>query len=459
MTNNKILSKEVIKMTKKKHKILSIVMSIALAMTLCIGMALPAFAANGMSDGGTPDAPAQAAITKMLKLPVGTTIPDFTFTFAFDKLLADGSADQGDLDAMPALKDVLIAFNANSTACKVDGDGTKWIHGEELINFDLDADNNPIVWPHAGQYEYLVYETNKNYSTPQNVDYTDEMFYSPAEYKIVVYVANGKDGKGNDVLYINTIAAYIETKDGTEGGEPGTKVDPTPGGDPSLQHDHSKVIFTNYYLKNTGGVDPEDPNNSTLAISKTVGGEYGDRQLPFEFSVTVTNPAIIDDPNTTFMAYVLNEQDQVVTSAMNVADANFIKTDLTYGDYIEFTTDEPMTIYLKHGQRLVFTDLPVGAKYEVSESGTQYYTPSRNLTINGGTPLYDIAAEGAPLAIPQQYVTEGIDLAAFLNKYQDVIPGGISVNDLPYIVMVGLGTLALAGFAVFKFRKRAKNEA
>jgi len=51
------------------------------------------------------------------------------------------------------------------------------------------------------------------------------------------------------------------------------------------------------------------------------------------------------------------------------------------------------------------------------------------------------------------------NMAEFTNTYDMVAPTGISVNDLPYVVLIGIAVAALVGFIIFKSRKREENDA
>jgi hypothetical protein len=125
---------------------------------------------------------------------------------------------------------------------------------------------------------------------------------------------------------------------------------------------------------------------------------------------------------------------------------------------------------LKHGQRLAFLDLPVGASFTATEAATTDYTPSYSLT------AYNETAEGvidenitgtkgvsltAPsLAFGTAYVAEeNTSKADFLNTFKDILPTGIAVEDLPYIVLIAVMLTAIAGYIVLKVRKSAKDRA
>ena len=47
------------------------------------------------------------------------------------------------------------------------------------------------------------------------------------------------------------------------------------------------------------------------------------------------------------------------------------------------------------------------------------------------------------------------NLAEFINNLEDVAPMGISVDNFPYVMMVALAALALAGYMALRFRRAA----
>jgi hypothetical protein len=119
-----------------------------------------------------------------------------------------------------------------------------------------------------------------------------------------------------------------------------------------------------------------------------------------------------------------------------------------------------MTVYLKHNERLSFIDLPTGAPFIVEESAVVDYTASYSLVVNGGLPVeVDNGVGNKSLSIPLSYLGEAENSVAFDNAYKEVIITGISVDNLPYIVLIAIAALALVGYVVIRTRRNADQEA
>ncbi|MFV0413572.1 MAG: hypothetical protein ACK5L3_09945, partial [Oscillospiraceae bacterium] len=254
---------------------------------------------------------------------------------------------------------------------------------------------------------------------------------------LVVYVSNGTSGR-----YISAISAIVVTPETGTTQTVGDKVDPS--------QNAGGLIFANHYFKTNGGPDPVA--NSVLSISKTVAGSLGDLTKYFSFSLTVNKAATITT-TPVYKVFVL-EGTNVVTSSSNV-DAASLQTDATYGVYFEVTSGAPISVNLMHGQRLSFIDAAVGTTYSITEAATADYTPSVAVVVNGATAVETPGTEGASLSIENKLVGEGANSAAFTNTYKTVTPTGISINNLPFYIMIALAVGAFIAFVVVKSRKRA----
>jgi len=437
-------------MTKKRTSMLKILLTFALAMILSLSLALPALTADGEIDwdGGTPDSPAQAAITKIFKMPIATPTPNVTFKFEFEKRSYNGENGIADLAKMPPITTAQIAFPvAGNDPAAVDGVRTIVKETENLLG--------GITWTHPGAYIYRVTETTTDIFTNT---FAETITFSKAVYDLHVYVKEGINSAGVKVFYVYLVGALIVVED-EDGGEVGDKVNPQPGGEPGVTGDYSKMVFTNYFLKNNGGEDPdpddpdpdpEDPkdieDNTVLQISKTVTGEggFGEVEKPFEFKVTVTQPATVTGTKI-YRAYIMDE-DGVVTGP------------------IRFTGGSEKTVQLKHGQWLAFLDMPVGSSFKVIESAAEGYTPSALVKAYGISNKGYTGDKDASLTIPDSteiaYLDDNKDnSAAFTNKFKDIIFTGISVDNLPYIILIVMAVLALSSFVFVKYQATLKSNA
>ncbi len=424
-------------MKKKSNELRGRLTAMALAVVMCMGTVISAFAA-GDPIFGTENAPAAAAITKNLIMPQGTTTPAATFTFQFSPVSVDDRTTSDDLNTMPAIGPTTIAFSASDT-------GTVSAGAKNILKQSGDVLSG-ISFPHAGVYVYNIEENSSvtGYTPGDNESYV----FSPAQYTLTVYVKNGVSG-----LYVAAVASSITVNDSSnQASNPGDKVDPTPQpGDPNITGNYSKIIFTNTYSKTAGGVDPTDPNNHVLTIGKAVSGDYADRTKYFAFQITATQPGVVQG-SATYKAYVLDSGNNVVTSEDNASN---LLTDASDYSYIEFTSGVTETVNLKHNQKLVFTDLHIGANYVAVESAVEHYTASAMVVENGLGPIqYFNSIENLSLSTSTKLIGENENSAAFTNTYRTITPTGVIINNLPFVMILILAAGAFAAFVVIKSRKK-----
>ncbi len=115
-----------------------------------------------------------------------------------------------------------------------------------------------------------------------------------------------------------------------------------------------------------------------------------------------------------------------------------------------FEYDRETTITLRHNQTLVFKKIPAGTKYKLVEVSSQGYTASSELKSNGlirtqnGTKSQDFTQENI-------LIGEKPNDNTITNSLPDVTPTGLLIDNLPFILMIGLG---LAGFVVLSKKRR-----
>ncbi|MCL2491356.1 MAG: hypothetical protein FWE87_01195, partial [Coriobacteriia bacterium] len=347
-------------------KKLNIGLALMLVFVLTFSVLTPAFGAGDPVEG-SEDSPVAVAITKNLLMPKGTTTPNADFHFLVEKISKDGSTAK--TEDMPLL--------GTDT-----GDG---LTGQFTISYastetgDLDTDTNIITFMKqtgdiftgatfetTGEYVYKITEVNNSYTLPTPPP-TEVMTYSPAEYTLTVYIKSSEDGSFN---YVYAVSAMVDVPDlvGDDEPEIGDKVDPTPGG--------GGLAWTNTFVRTQ---QEDDPENEVLSMSKAVTGEFGDRTYYFPFSATVIIPTLAEAR--TYNAYIIDVNDAVVSFA-SLGDANMNAvsgaglSDGPHGGTIAVTSGTPFSFKLKDGQKLIFTDLPVGTQWGVTESGTDNYIPS-----------------------------------------------------------------------------------
>jgi len=409
-----------------------LVMVVLLTIALTMGGVVSAFAA-GDPIYGTEAEPAQAAATKALRMPEGTVTPTASFTFKIEKKSFNGDDTAAGLALMPAITDKTVSFTSADTGV-IEGDN-KVVRKETASIFA------GVTFAQAGLYIYSVSETSGTYTI---ADATKEsMTYSPGKYDLAVYVKDGVAGR-----YIYAIAAIITVID-QPGDEGGDKVDPRPGGDPLVSGDYSHMVFTNTYIKKSGGTDPT--LDEILGIYKAVAGDFANRELYFPIAVTATKPALVTGAFS-YKVYVLDvATNTVVTSAAN---GTGMLTD-TFGGYFLLDSGTAKTINLKHGQKLVFVDMHMGTKYVAVEAAVPDYTASVAIIVDGGTAI-NIANTDPNTALSTQtrIIGENTNRASFTNTYKTVTPTGLDISNLPFIVLLIVSMGGFAGLVVGKNRRR-----
>ena len=457
-------------MNRKINSLFSHGVMMVIALVMLLGFAIPALA---ISTGSNATDPAKAAITKIFMVPVNTTTPQATFTFTFAKAGVD---DGTDITGMPDLGtggSVTVTFDLDQKETFI-SNGTKYLVAQSTdILGNLPKDGS--AWQAgAGIYKYTVTESDSGIvfsANPYDTEYTS---YSEASYDIEIWVEEDEDG----ILFARYIVGFYKagTPDEYYPETPGEgKLDPTPGttvpGTPDeIGINYSSIIFTNKYWKTDGPVDPgTDPEINALEIVKKVAGLNPNQDTYFDFSVTVVTPKVVGNDSKTYNAYIVNEAGAYVL--LGVADNPNTKsgTDVNGRDYITLTSDTAKTVALKHGERLVFFDLEVGAEVRVFEtitSGTRVKY-SRTFSTNAGNEFNMPAGAVGTWGFPRNpgdagphFTKEGVrgNIVTFINTMGATPPTGISVNDLPYIILIILAAAALVGYAAVKSRKKIKSD-
>ena len=429
----------------KTKKILSAILATVMALSLSVVIGINAFAADGYVTNGTEAAPAQESITKEIKTPIGTITPAGNATFTFTSVSVDGTA--ATTTNMPALADATIAF-AKTDAGTTTG-GTKSVVKESANILD------GVTFPHAGIYVYTVKENANTFTLTNDDKVTELMDYSQGQYKVTVLVANKADGSG---VYVKQVASEIVLKDD---GTPATgKVD----GHKTTDATGNDFRFINKFTRqnkptNPGDPTPPDPNDppvdppnptdaaTNLYIAKLVSGDTADHTKYFAFTATIAQPEVITkDLPTTYTAYIVGSDNKIIT------DGTKNGVTMAADGKITVTPGTALTFQLKHGERLVFNNLPVGASYTTTETDAQGYTVSTKQVANNGTPV-----AGTSATIPTTYIAEGANAAEVINTLPDTPLTGILVNNLPYIALILVAAGALVAFLVVKSRKKVNN--
>ena len=393
-----------IKMTGLKK-----VLTGALALTMCLGATLTTMAGTG---GSVAD-PAQAHLSKTLSYAAGLSTPTATFTFDFEKVSKDGLTVPEMLAKIPTIGEKTLNFAAADTGTPDGG-----IISITKSTADVVAGIDWTAADGAGTYVWRVTERVAGFSPATG----ERMDFSDASFDLVVKVAYNAASDSYYVESTHTDQTHVD--DGTTGGAKGG-ADVSAGGTGDADYNFT---FTNIYSVQAG----ENPgtgtgNNEALVISKTVVD--GDTGRGFAFTITLNDSAVTHTP-ATYVGTVYNGTTATGETVNVIAGAT--ATGFT----------------LKHGQRLVFHDVPVGTVVNVTEQANLGYTPSITgmATVDG--------TEGQELSTGNRTVGLGANAIHFTNTVDTtIIPGGVLANNLPFFAMIGAGILVVALFAVINKRK------
>lgn len=178
----------------------------------------------------------------------------------------------------------------------------------------------------------------------------------------------------------------------------------------------AEVLFTNTYTK-----------DASLTITKNTVGTLANKEQDFEFTIKFTNAAT-----------------STVTGILGQIDGNEYR--FPVGQEIKFT--------LHDGQSLVFDSLPAGTRYVVTEIGAEDgYTPSVKVIENGQATQDTTAVKDGDSISVSALVGEQENKVTFVNTYQEIAITGIVMNNLPFILLIGAGVVALAALSVLKSKK------
>ena len=282
----------------------------------------------------------------------------------------------------------------------------------------------------TGEYVYTVEST----STVTKAKDNDVFTASNAEYKLDIFVAQNTDGK----LYIKGLS-IINTKNdaGTDTGN-NTKVDGKPGSTTGgTASNFSGLKFVNEYVAKAGSVDPTDPvvpnpnDPKSYAFKVTNNTESkGTQTGSFEYTMTVTKPAGITTADNTYVYYV-----------------DGTKQTGTYGTAVKFTLPDTKSMMIQ--------SCYAGSKVTVDQKGVANWTATAETTFNGVKDTQKLsAAVGKNLQVANKTLGQKENKVEYKNIYKDIAVTGIIVNNFPFIIMIAIAVVALAGIVAMNSKKR-----
>lgn len=408
-------------------------LSKAAAILLAAGMALTAPAqvsAAAPTATGTELAPASVTINKHLKMPEGTTTPQGIATFVFTPVTVDGTDYVASPANMPAIPNRQVTFSpADAGAASA---GVKTVSKESVNIVD------GVVFPHAGEYIYTVKENASGFGLMTTADVKETMDYSENQYQVQIIVANKAGGSGT---YVQSISVNNYTpQSGMTPPSVGTKVN---DGD---DEEGTSFAFDNKFVRTylNDQTDPLNASDTNLRLKKTLTGAGADYTKYFDFSMTLTAPALVTTATpASYKAVIVDSDGSVVTTP---ATNNGVAGDGS--GVITVTPSSALSFKLKHNQTLVILDAPVGTKYSASETGAAGYTTKMKQTINGAA-----GADQEVTNVGDTLIGEASNRLDVTNNKADITPTGVVLTNLPYVVL-GAFAAGVFLFLLVKSRRR-----
>lgn len=354
-------------------------------------------------------------VNKELDIAEGITTPTATFTFKFAPKSGQNSANVPYETVTPTngtIPNRTVTYGAGDTLPQ----------GKTAITKATDDIFAGVTYANAGEYVYTVSEEQTGWTALANN--IDTLTFDTKTYEMHVFVKNKSQGTGtyiSNVYFVDTTAGSTTAATAKKAGnaEPGTE-----GGTKVYKYD----LFKNKYTKKAGktGDSPStiNPNADALTITKKVAGGLASKTKNFTFKLTFK--AASTDETGTYTGTKGSEQ-------------------------IQFTKDVEKEFTLHDGESLVFADLPAGTKYTLKEEGTSGYTPSSAYKENGTLKNGSTGTQSQAYTVADVLIGEKENNNIVTNTLPEVTPTGLLIDNLPFIIMIGLG---LFGFILVAKRRR-----
>lgn len=354
-------------------------------------------------------------VNKELDIAEGITTPTATFTFKFAPKSGQNSANVPYETVTPT----------NGTIPKrtvTYGAGDTLPQGKTAITKATDDIFAGVTYANAGEYVYTVSEEQTGWTALANN--IDTLTFDTKTYEMHVFVKNKSQGTGtyiSNVYFVDTTAGSTTAATAKKAGntELGTE-----GGSKVYKYD----LFKNKYTKKAGKTRDTpstiNPNADALTITKKVAGGLASKTKNFTFKLTFK--AASTDETGTYTGTKGTEQ-------------------------IQFTKDVEKEFTLHDGESLVFSDLPAGTKYTLKEEGTSGYTPSSAYKENGTLKNGATGTQSQAYTVADVLIGEKENNNIVTNTLPEVTPTGLLIDNLPFIIMIGLG---LFGFILVAKRRR-----
>lgn len=261
----------------------------------------------------------------------------------------------------------------------------------------------------VGEYVYTITESEGNVAGVN---------YSTATYKMHVYVVNSDAD--------NTQGSVLQCK---------VRFDKVTTGENGETTDKKISSIENTY------------DAGTLTVTKKVTGSMGDRDQAFSFDVTFTAPT----------GKILKSE----VTVGGTAEAVTAGTGCTYADgkitFAENATTATVSFTLTDSDSIVFTNVPNGVTYTVSEAKFGDYTTQvgldnaaatsvavndENKIVSSGT--FSVSAQKSALSVN------------YINNNGALVDTGVILDNAPYIALLAI--VAIGGVALMLNKRRRDEE-
>lgn len=191
---------------------------------------------------------------------------------------------------------------------------------------------------------------------------------------------------------------------------------------------NGKVRVAAIHTEDEGGQKSDAITNTysagSLAVTKNVTGNMGDRNQYFKITVTLTG----EGGKTYAVSYPVSGGSKLVNGTDDAAASTI-------------SIGTPTDFYLKHGETFTIKNLPYGVTYTVVEDD---YTQSDK---------YDAAQYG--FSDNQKKIDSDSDTVTITNNKGVAVDTGIALDSLPYVLLLAV---SVVGMAAFVMKKRAERE-
>ena len=419
-------------------------------------------------------------------------------------------------DTIPTIPNVTIQGRPVTADTALGSDATSAYQTTVSIDFIGDADNPGILdnveFPHAGVYTYQVTEVQGT------TDLQNDGFYinnSQASYTLEIKVKNDESSSSQYKTSVESVAIkQTKDDDGSEINE--AKIDPSypfTNDQGKITNQYTSDIPEDGLAGDQRGRDVygftfanEYVKGGELIVKKLVEGDYADKTKLFHITLKVIDPtALAETAAGCCITYQIAGGEDVTQSNLISGTTQHQQLNGVSGvtDYmvgfdgdtatIEANLHEGGTItitglygpynteyYAETGNyraKVVEGGLKSGVSFEVYEDGfgdyvpTGYVQPSTNGVIDPRTATVDESTQAqvvqagnitstdnvSTFAITGYNVSNNGTVVTVVNTLDDSNANatGIIINNLPYILMVGVPLVVFAGMFVAKRRESA----